>query len=191
MSLPWITINSTLQGGVSLINSLNRNKFNLLLKHIVQSEKDEIFTQAELTKLSESLKLDDAKIQLLIQSIAHIFKQASKVILKPTILQDQLVEKLKFDSDKAEDFVKLWTQETKKNFDVENSKNLDNLSWELNVEAASSFSNKERFVHSRLQMALVSVNGDEKEDVILELDENELKHLYNTLEKIQNKLDSI
>ncbi|EEZ99059.1 COMM domain-containing protein 10 [Tribolium castaneum] len=191
MSLPWITINSRLQGGVSLINSLNRNKFNLLLKHIVQSETDEIFTQAELAKLSESLKLDDANVQLLIQSIAHIFKQASKVILKPTILQDQLVEKLKFESDKAEDFVKLWTQETKRNFDVENSKNLDNISWELNVEAASSFTNKERFVHSRLQMALVSVDGEEKENVVLELDEDELKHLYNTLEKIQNKLDSI
>lgn len=180
-----------MQKGVSLINSLNRAKFYFLLKHIIQSETDELFTQTELEKLSQSLKLDDTNIQLLIQSIAYIFKQASKVILKPTTLQDQLVENLKFDAEKAEDFVKLWTEETKKNFDVENSKNLDHLSWELNVETASCFSNKDRFVHSRLQMALASVNGKEKENVVLELDEDEIKHLYTTLEKIQSKIDSV
>ncbi|CAH1374554.1 COMM domain-containing protein 10 [Tenebrio molitor] len=191
MSLPWISISPRLQGGVALINSLNRNKFNLLLQHIIQSENEEIFTQSELAKLAESLKLDGPNLQLLIQSIAHIFKQSSKVILKPTALQEQLVEELKLNDDKAEDFVKLWTQETKKNFDVEHSKNLENISWELNVQSSSSICSKECHVNTHLQMALISVDGKDKENVVLELDEQELTNLYNILENIQNKLDSI
>ncbi|RZC43217.1 uncharacterized protein BDFB_001361, partial [Asbolus verrucosus] len=180
-----------LQGGVALINSLNRTKFSLLLKHIVKSEKEELFTQEELVKLSESLKLDETNLQLLIQSIAYIFKQSSKVILKPTVLQEQLVEHLKFNPEKAEDFVKLWTEETNQVFDLKNSHNLENISWELNIQTASTLCNKEQHLNTRLQMGLVSVDGKEKENVILELDEEELLHLYNVLENVQSKLDNI
>ncbi|XP_063926157.1 uncharacterized protein LOC135139758 [Zophobas morio] len=190
MSIHWINITPRLQQGVALINSLNQSRFTLLIKRIIQSE-NEIFTEAELTKLSESLKLDSANLQLLLQSIVHIFKQSLKIILKPTALQEQLIEKLKFTEEKADDFVRLWTEETKRNFDVENSKNLDNVSWELNVESACSFYNKEQHINARLQMSLLSVDGEDKEHVTLELDENELENLYATLEKIQNKLDSI
>jgi hypothetical protein len=83
------------------------------------------------------------------------------------------------------------TRNKKKNFDVEHSKNLENISWELNVQSSSSICSKECHVNTHLQMALISVDGKDKENVVLELDEQELTNLYNILENIQNKLDSI
>lgn len=136
------------------------------------------------------MKLEIPQVQLLVQSISHILKQSLKVIVKPTILQKQLVENLQLTEDKAEKFVKRWTQETKRDFDVENSKNLEDLKWELNLETACNHLNKEQHINTRLQLNLIDINKQNKENVTLELDENQLTNLYLTLEKIQNKLDS-
>lgn len=173
-----------------MINSLTNNKYNLLLNHIINSPKDEIFTLEETKKLSDSLKLDSDNLQLLIQSLTHIFKQASKVILKPTVLQEQLINDMKFDADKAEDFVKTWTKHTNDEFDLEKSYKLDDVSWELAIQTASSFGNKQKIPTARIQMGL-SGPSDKSENLILEMDKDELLQFYNTLEKIQTKLDSL
>lgn len=153
----------------------------MLTKHITQAASDEIFTEEELAKLTESLKLDRNSLQLVILSISHLLKQSSKVILKPTVLQEQLTECLKLDPDKAEEFVKLWTQQTNTQFDLQNSKNLENISWELNVQTASNLYNKQQKISTRLQLALANIEGQEKETVTLELDEEELKKLYGII----------
>lgn len=168
-------------------------KFKLLLSHIINSKNEELFTDEELKKLKDSLKLTEDNLQLLIQSIAYIFKQASKVILKPTVLQKQLTEDLGFDVEKAEEFVKQWSTETKKDVgDFENSFKLQDINWELNLETENQISNKQVIPKARVQFKLAkSVDSTKKDAVTVELDEEELLHLYSTLETIQIKLDNI
>lgn len=163
----------------------------MLLTHIVHPTSEELFTDEELKKLQESLKLNQSDVQLLIQCIAHIFKQASKVILKPTILQKQLCENLGLGEEKAEVFVKLWLEETKNDFgDFENQFKLENMSWELNLQTSSKFCNKEAVPNARIHFNLTNHNGKE-ENLLLELEKDELLQLYNTLETIQVKLDNL
>ncbi|KAJ8984639.1 hypothetical protein NQ317_009867 [Molorchus minor] len=188
MNLKWITVNSRLKNGIALINNLTTIKFQLLLAHIINSKED------ELKKLKDSLKFTEDNVQLLTQSIIYIYRQANKVILKPTVLQKHLIENLKFDSEKAEEFVKQWSNETKKDVggDFENRMKLENITWELNLETANQICNKESVPKARLQFNLAkAVVSDQKDKVTVEMDQDELMHLYSTLETIQIKLDNI
>ncbi|KAG5892647.1 hypothetical protein JTB14_025442 [Gonioctena quinquepunctata] len=193
MEIKWITVNARLKNGVQLINSLSTTKFQLLLSHIVNSKSEDLFTADELDKLKTSLRLNDDSLQLLIQSILHIFKQSCKVILKPTVLQKQLIEDLNFDTEKAEEFVKLWSKETHEHFgDFENGMKLENMAWELNVQCADQICNREFVPVARVQFNLAKLTDEsEKESVTIELDKSELLQFYNTLESIQVKLDNI
>ncbi|XP_018580095.1 COMM domain-containing protein 10-like [Anoplophora glabripennis] len=193
MSLKWLTVNSRLINGTGLINSMTTIKFKLLLTHIVNTKNEELFTDEELKKLKDSLKLTEDNLQLLIQSIAYIFKQASKVIIKPTVLQKQLIEDLGLDAEKAEEFVKLWSSETKKDVgDFENSFKLQDVNWELNLETANQICNKQVIPKARVQFKLAkSADSSKKDTVTVEFDEEELLHLYSTLETIQIKLDNL
>lgn len=60
---------------------------------------------------------------------------------------------------------------------------LQNITWELNVEAVSNLFEKEA-----VPTATVQLKGSNN-DTVLRLDEEELIYLYNTLESIQSKLD--
>lgn len=60
---------------------------------------------------------------------------------------------------------------------------LQNITWELNVEAVSNLFKKEA-----VPTATVQLKGSNN-DTVLRLDEEELIYLYNTLESIQSKLD--
>lgn len=172
---------------MKLINGLSTKKFSLLLECVSSAEGPRIFTSEELLKLQESLNLDEDQVQLLIQSLVYIFKQASKVILKPTDLQRELIENLGFESSKGEEFLKAWSSETKKHFgDFENRWKLNNIAWELNVELNKS----ETVPKVRMQLD-VSNSEDNQDKILLELNEEELVNLYTTLENVQTKLDKI
>lgn len=154
----WITLNNRLQQGISLINNLNNKKYELLLTHIINSSTDEYFTETELQKLQETLKLNENQLQLLLQSIAYIHKQSSKVILKPTELQRQLVETLGFEQEKAEVFVKEWSAEAKKDLgEFQNREKLNNMSWELNLQVGSDMGNRQALPNARIELDLSKV----------------------------------
>lgn len=146
-----------------------------------------MFTKDELTKLQESLNFNEDQLQLSIQSLLFIFKQSSKVILKLTDLHKDLVEKLHFDSEKADIFVKAWSLETNKHFgESENRWKLNNVRLELDVELNKNVT----IPKVRMQLDVADFKGiDDK--IILELNEEELVNLYSTLENVQTKLDKI
>lgn len=181
-----------MQSGIALINNVSLSNFTFVLSRIIERNVRELITPDELKTLQESTTLSDNELQLLVHSISYIFKQASKFILKPTTLHKHLTEELKFEADKAEEFVKQWTTQTKKDFeDLENRYKLEDVSWQLNVQAASSVSSKEKIPNAKIQFHLGKVKDSSKDNVTLDLNEEELVQLYNTLENIQIKLDAI
>ncbi|KAL1494500.1 hypothetical protein ABEB36_010087 [Hypothenemus hampei] len=191
--IKWLTLNNRLQQGVSLINAVNTKRFALLLNHLISASSEEVFTETELEKLQETLKLSEAKLQLLIQSIAYILKQSSKVILKPTELQKQLVELVGFDQEKAEIFTKKWSEKVKKELGEFNDRTqLNDMKWELNLQIGSDMGSKQALPGARIQLDLAKVNDEgQGEKAILELGEEELQQFYNNLEVIQLKLDNL
>ncbi|XP_060526792.1 uncharacterized protein LOC132702270 [Cylas formicarius] len=193
MSLPWISVNNRLHQGISLINNLPAVKFQLLISHIATHESDVLFSDDELKKLGDSLKLQEAKLQLLLQSISYIFKQSSKVILKPSELQRHCTEVLKLEPQKAEEFVKQWSHKASKDLgELDARKKVEGLSWELNLQTASNLGNKQALPNGRLQFELSdATNADTGEQLVLEMGESNLLHLYSNLEAIQAKLDTI
>lgn len=170
-----------------MINAITQKKFALLLERIPTSEAKLLFTSEELVKLQESLSLNEENIQLLIQSLLYIFKQTSKIILKPNDLHKQLTDVLGFNTDKADEFVKAWTSETKNHFgDFENRCKLNNISWQLNLQ----LDKPDSLPRIRMQLDVSNFESN-KDNIILELNEDELINLYNTIENIQGKLDKI
>ncbi|KAF5270355.1 hypothetical protein FQR65_LT05543 [Abscondita terminalis] len=187
MSLTWISVKPKLQEGIQIINSLNIKEFSKLLQRILKQTE---FTSSELSGLQAALEIQPSHIELLLQTIVYIFKQSSKVILKPTTLQKQLIEDLKFDNDKAEAFVKVWTIQTKQDFEnIEDRLKLSIMSWELNLETSSFTKPKKVIPNVRLKLSLNNSNNEFSKNVVFEMDKTELEQLYNTLETIQNKLD--
>ncbi|CAH1112050.1 unnamed protein product [Psylliodes chrysocephalus] len=193
MNLKWISVNERLKQGIQLINALSTKTFNLLLSDVINIKEGETFTEDEFGKLKESLKLNDDSLQLLIQSISHIFKQSNKVIIKPTILYKQLCENIGLDAAKCEEFVKLWCNQTNQDFgDYSDRLKLEHLTWELNILASDQINPKQSVPTARIQLELAkSANSSEKEKVVLEFDQSELLQLYSHLEKIQLKFDNI
>lgn len=166
--------------------------FKIILSRVAEKRSGQLFTSEELKKVEVSHQVDENNMQLLIQSITHIFKQSCKFILKPTVLEKQLVEYLKFEKDKAHEFVKVWIADMKKNFeDFENQYQLEDVAWQFNMQTASTTCKKEAIPTARIQMNLSKVKDKQKDNITFELNEEELVQLYNTLESIQTKLDTI
>lgn len=179
---------------MQLINLLPNSKFLLLLKRINGSDDpSSTFTTDELKKLGQVLQLEDDKVVLLAQSLMHVWNQSIQVILKPADLQANLVDDLHLEAEKAEEFVKLWTERIKADCgDMDIRKKLESISWEINLQTASNFVPKESTPKVRLQMKLSDlVNAGTTENVILDLTEGELVDLYNVVENVQSKLDYI
>ncbi|GJQ77688.1 hypothetical protein Trydic_g12812 [Trypoxylus dichotomus] len=193
MSLRWISVNKKLVEGVKLINLLSNTQFSLLLRRTNESDGNDIVSEEEHKKLGEVLHIDLDSVNLLLQSLMHIWKQSLKVILKPTDLLQNLTEVLHFQSEKSEEFVKIWTEKVKLDYgDLEKQKKLDSIAWEINLEAASCYEAKELMPKARLQLNITDfVNDSKREHIILDLSEEQLTELYNTIEKVQTKLDNI
>lgn len=103
-----------------------------------------------------------------------------------------MVEYLKLENIKAQEFVKLWSENTKLDFgNFETHTELKDVSWELNLETASnSTTTPSTKLHTTLQLNLEKKSG-ETENILLDLNKQELIELYATLETIQNRLDHI
>lgn len=188
--LKWIEINEKILEGVQKLNTLTTFQFIDLLTHIRDCKNP----LRELDQLSSSINWPVNELNYIVQCLMVIYKESQRVILKPTDLQSQLVDNLKLTSDKAEEFVKVWSVDVRNKFgDFENKLKLTNISWELNLETASTFSTNDTIPTGRIQLELSNFNENKVEDIVTleNLDEQSLVHLYNTLEVIQKKLDIV
>lgn len=183
---------SSLVEGIKCINSIDPAKFPLLLSRIYNAKDiEQPFSQEEIQKLEKSLNLQNDDLRIMIDTLVTIIKRSHCVLMKPTVLQDELTEKLHFDSNKTETFVKFWTENTKADFDdIQNRKKLQNISWELNLQTASDCDLKETIPTSLIQLE-VKNSEDKLENITFEMNEEQLLEMYNQVESIQNYLDSI
>ncbi|GLV43912.1 Valette [Carabus blaptoides fortunei] len=192
MSLPWITLTSSLSEGIKCINSIDHAKFPLLLSRIYNAQNvDQPFSHEELQKLEKSLNVQHEDLRTMIDTLVTIIKRSHSVLMKPTVLQEELTQKLYFHTNKTETFVQFWTENTKRDFDdIQNRKKLQNILWELNLQTASDTDVKQTIPTSLIQLE-VKNSDDKLENITFEMNEEQLLEMYNQVESIQNYLDSI
>lgn len=165
-------------------NDLSTGHFVAILEHIKQSKSP----LRETSELQEKLNVASPDLNVILQCVMLIYKESQRVIIKPTELQAQLVKYLELDAEKAEEFVKNWSEGVRNKFgNFEKQLKLSNFSWELDLETSSTFSS-----NTAKSSAKVQFEVDENEVVTLEnLDEEAMRYLYSTLNIIQKKLDVI
>ncbi|XP_044755935.1 COMM domain-containing protein 10-like [Coccinella septempunctata] len=169
-----------LDEGIHMLKSVSLEIFQWILGKI---QTKEIFTDNDIENLMKKLKLSELKVKHIIETVSYLHKHLSKIILKPAELEKALIEDFNIEEDKAHSWIKIWTEDISQNFNLGNINELQSITWELNLEAASNLSRKKA-----LPTASIQLNGT-IDNTVLHLNEEELVHLYNTLENIQAKLD--
>ncbi|KAL1117539.1 hypothetical protein AAG570_003855, partial [Ranatra chinensis] len=186
--------------GINNINSVDGQKFQLLLVRIIQEmlrnpESNKPFTDEEQEKLMNSLSLSQDDLNLLINTSILIISQAVYNITKPAQLQLLLVENLKIDEEKAVAFVNVWTSNAKKLVGKMKQKSvystqLDSVSWLVNIEMSST-NNPQTFVPKATLQLKLKESDARCSNLNLDMDENQLMYLYDVLENIQTELDTL
>lgn len=118
-----------LEKGLKIANQLvnnNSTKFGSLVNHICQklqsSYEKKIFTKEEEEKLILSLDLNQENLNILLDTISYIYKQAAYNAIEPSTMEIDLKTLDKVDNDTLLLVVKAWT--TYKKGIIENFKHL-------------------------------------------------------------------
>ncbi|XP_055385642.1 uncharacterized protein LOC129614793 [Condylostylus longicornis] len=193
MSLHWIKITERAREGIKIVNNLKYEVFCTVLDYVDRNMNHEDHDEPEnaLEDLEKLVGVPRTDFLLLIKTLSYILKRTSTFIIKPTKLQSELREKLRIGDDKVDAIIKLWIKNTKPILDNLESKNiseneLNDVTWKLKVQMASHCQQKEKTPIACLQLRTV-----EGPNIDLEMSHEELSHLYNQLELIQNELDSL
>ncbi|BES96832.1 HCaRG protein [Nesidiocoris tenuis] len=188
------------QSGLDVINSVDSNKFRLFLNRIAQDiqanpDSNNPFNEEQENKLLASFDLDREKLNILTQSAIYIIRQAIHDGLSMGSFKDELSQNLKLTDEKVVAFLFVWSKNAKGLIKSSKEKSifsrqLEDISWLVDIEVASD-KNKETFAsHSILQLNLKE-NSGKRTDVILDLNEPALVKLFEALENVQDSLDEL
>ncbi|XP_068159778.1 COMM domain-containing protein 10 [Drosophila tropicalis] len=128
---------------------------------------------------------------LLIKTFSYILRRISTFIIKPSLLQRELREKLQLqDEAKIDAILRLWVRQTTPLMNNLASKRyesnvIEDVAWKLNVEISSHCQQREKTALAVLQMRTGA-----SEDISIEMTQPELLHLYNQFEQMQAELDA-
>ncbi|XP_017074261.1 COMM domain-containing protein 10 [Drosophila eugracilis] len=129
---------------------------------------------------------------LLIKTFSYILRRISTFIIKPSLLQRELREKLQLEDEaKIDAILRLWVRETTPIMNNLASKRyesnvIEDVAWKLNVEISSHCQQREKTPLAVLQMKTAV-----GEDINIEMTHPELLELYNQFENIQGELDAM
>ncbi|VVC99613.1 unnamed protein product [Leptidea sinapis] len=194
MACHWIKVTPNLQIGISLINSLEDNKFEQFLKRIVikfkHQETDYVFTEDEQNKLKKIFKVDQDQLILSVKTSTFIFKKIYKFVFMPADLKSDLIN-IGFNDQKADTFVKVWSEETNlflNQLSLNNAQYEENpnFCYKLSAEISSGYHKK-----SRIAKAYLKIKGEKNIVCETELTHGELHSIFLQFESIQNDLDNL
>ncbi|XP_033169571.1 COMM domain-containing protein 10 [Drosophila mauritiana] len=129
---------------------------------------------------------------LLIKTFSYILRRISTFIIKPSLLQRELREKLQLEDEaKIDAILRLWVRETTPIMNNLASKRyesnvIEDVAWKLNMEISSHCQQREKTPLAVLQMKTAV-----GEDINIEMTQPELMELYNQFESIQGELDAM
>ncbi|XP_061529385.1 COMM domain-containing protein 10 isoform X2 [Phycodurus eques] len=101
----------SIKEAVTLINSIDVNKFSRLISRIIQKlhlKGERTFSEEEEQKLQMAFSVDKQALDLILETSAFILEQAVYHNVKPSSLQQQL-QGINMNLDKAEVFSQTWS----------------------------------------------------------------------------------
>uniref|UniRef100_A0A1B6JP07 COMM domain-containing protein n=1 Tax=Homalodisca liturata TaxID=320908 RepID=A0A1B6JP07_9HEMI len=198
-SLFGSSITPGLQSGIDVINTVDSQKFPLVLNRVaqcIQTKSDDLkpFSTEEVERLSTTLSISQSELQLMLDCSTLILKQAAFNVTKPAVLQQQLSEHFKLNEDKVDAFVSTWTNQAKNIVGAIKQKSIhpkqvEGVSWLLNTAVSSDTG---LLLEPRAVVELKLRQSDSgKGNLRLDLDQSQLQRFYETLETIQSSLDNL
>uniref|UniRef100_T1PIU4 HCaRG protein n=1 Tax=Musca domestica TaxID=7370 RepID=T1PIU4_MUSDO len=206
MSINWIKITDRAREGIKIINSLPYNTFSTVLQYVHRqmlttlaggdSKGENASSTAEnenaLEELERLVGVPRPDFLLLIKTFSYILRRTSTYIIKPSLLQAELRDKLQLqDEAKIDAIVRLWVRQTTPIMnnlarDCYESNEIADVAWKLNVEISSHCQQREKTA-----LAVLQLKTGAGEDINLEMNHDELLQLYQQFECIQNELDAM
>ncbi|CAF1246037.1 unnamed protein product [Rotaria sp. Silwood1] len=190
---------STIQTSIQHINSLDEAKFKKLIQRIAEKtgqQNETIFTIDELNKLENAFNLSIDNIKQMIETIEYMFLQSAYHLIKPQILENDLINEQNFDENKAKIFVEQWSINAKEI--VERLKtshiasySLSDIHWTLDVGITQSSKSKVKRPIAIYEFQLKNEQTKQIENIQTEFNKDELYTFFEKLESIQSQLDAL
>ncbi|KAF7660831.1 hypothetical protein LDENG_00274590 [Lucifuga dentata] len=188
----------SIKEAVTLINTIDVNKFSRLISRIIQKlhlKGERTFSEEEEQKLQAALLLDKQALNLVLETAAFILEQAAYHNVKPASLQQQL-EAVHLSPDKAEVFSQTWATVgpellERLKHSIFAPRKLEYVGWQLNLQMAQSSQARMKAPSAVLQLGLRNEDSEVQENVFVEFNHEELLDFYNKLEIVQGQLDSL
>ncbi|KAL4142139.1 hypothetical protein QTP88_004656 [Uroleucon formosanum] len=187
--------------GLELLNDVDNKKFVRLVDRMIQDfEPNRLssFSELELASMEKSLKLNNNQCQCLLNCLNQLLKEVISDVTKPLVLKNVLSTIFSLNGRKVELFSECWSTNAEQvvsrlqqNFT--HSYRLKDVNWALNISSnvGIELSDPEPRCLIELKVEDSQYNEPKVKEVILDLSEGELKKLYDTLETIKVKLDSL
>ena len=190
----FIVETEQIKKAVEIINSIENDRFPLLLQRIVQrihSTQEASFKQEEMEKLEKSLNLTNESVSIVIEILEFIFLQAAFEIVKPIILEAQLL-KIKLSEEKTSIIASLWKDNAKEIVEkIRQTKTISfrrlvNIKWRLNLQLASDVKTKQK-----LPNAIFEFDLSDQSNIKIEFSKEQLYDFFTKLEVIQKQIDAL
>ncbi|CAF1029112.1 unnamed protein product [Rotaria sordida] len=190
---------SKIKTSIQHINSLDEAKFKKLVQRIAEKtgrQNETIFTIDELNKLENAFGLSIDNIKQMIESIEYMFLQSAYHLIKPQILENDLINEQNFDENKAKIFVEQWSANAKEI--VERLKtshiashSLSDIRWTLDVGITQGSKSKVKRPIAIYEFQLKNEQTKQIENIQTEFNKDELYAFFEKLESIQSQLDTL
>ncbi|CAF0970431.1 unnamed protein product [Adineta steineri] len=190
---------SKIKTSIPHINSLDNAKFKKLVQRIADKtgrQNETIFTIDELNKLENAFGLSIDIIKQLIESIEYIFLQSAYHLIKPQILENDLINEQNFDETKAKIFVEQWSTSAKEIVERLKSSHiashsLSDVRWTLDVGISQASKSKVKRPTAIYEFQLKNEQTQQIENIQTEFNKEELYAFFEKLESIQSQLDAL
>ncbi|XP_016923877.2 COMM domain-containing protein 10 [Drosophila suzukii] len=145
-----------------------------------------------LEELERLVGVPRADFLLLIKTFSYILRRISTFIIKPSLLQRELRDKLQLEDEaKIDAILRLWVRETTPITNNLASKRyesnvIEDVAWKLNLEVSSHCQQREK-----TPLAVLQMKTGVGEDINIEMTHPELVELFNQFENIQGELDAM
>ncbi|XP_027852422.2 uncharacterized protein LOC114131416 [Aphis gossypii] len=190
--------------GLELLNNVDDKKFVRLVDRMIRDfEPNRLssFSEPELASMEKALKLNSNECQCLLNCLNQLLKEVISDVTKPLILKNVLSKLFLLNEKKVELFCECWSTNAEQvvsrlQQNLTHSYRLKDVNWALNISSnvglGVELSDPEPRCLIELKVEDTHYHNEPKiKEINLDLDEKELKKLYDTLEKIQVKLDSL
>ncbi|CAM4863913.1 unnamed protein product [Rotaria socialis] len=190
---------SKVKASIQHINATDNTKFRKLVQRVAEKagrQNETIFTLDELMKLEKAFDLPIDNIKQMIETIEYMFLQSAYHLVKPQILENDLVNEQNFDENKAKIFVEQWSASAKEIVERLKSSHiashsLSDIRWTLDVGITQASKSKVKRPTAIYEFQLKNEQTQQIENLQTEFNKDELYAFFEKIEFESNAINHL